>query len=242
MPDGPVVISSYDPGYHGANLEETISRLDKEATWKDLSCIAITPTGRSVPTKCCFSWLNMIKPPNNRFTHIGAIGVEVGEAYSRTIEGILNHPELSKWKYILTIEHDNCIPPDGLMKLLRDAEEFKEFAAFGGLYFTKGFGGVAQIWGDPHEHPINFRPQKPDPNGGFKECNGLGMGFTLFRLDMFKDERLRRPWFKTIASREEGVGTQDLYFFSDVRKYDYRCVVDCSVKVGHYDIENDVMW
>jgi hypothetical protein len=60
------------------------------------------------------------------------------------------------------------------------------------------------------------------------------MGFTLFRLKMFKDEKLRRPWFRTVADHT-GVGTQDLYFWSDARKYGYRCAIDCSVLVGHYD-------
>jgi hypothetical protein len=73
------------------------------------------------------------------------------------------------------------------------------------------------------------------------------MGFTLFKLEMFKDEKLRRPLFKTISSQEEGVGTQDLYFWGDARKNGYRCAVDCDVKVGHYDQEGkfgppDTMW
>jgi hypothetical protein len=110
------------------------------------------------------------------------------------------------------------------------------------LYFTKGYGGVAQIWGDPNVHPINFIPQKPDPTGGLKECNGTGMGFTLFRMDMFKDKKLRKPWFKTAQSREEGVATQDLWFWKDARQHGYRCAVDCSVRVGHYDANTDIMW
>jgi hypothetical protein len=55
---------------------------------------------------------------------------------------------------------------------------------------------------------------------------------------MFKDERLRKPWFKTYNGTEGfGIGTQDLAFWGDARKYGYRCAVDCSVKVGHYDHE-----
>ena len=34
-----------------------------------------------------------------------------------------------------------------------------------------------------------------------------------------------------------GVGTQDLYFWGDARKYGYRCAIACDVKVGHYDHE-----
>jgi hypothetical protein len=65
---------------------------------------------------------------------------------------------------------------------------------------------------------------------------------------MFKDERLKKPWFKTLDGSEgQGIGTQDLTFWSDARKYGYRCAVDCSVLVGHHDLEGkfgpaDMVW
>ena len=73
------------------------------------------------------------------------------------------------------------------------------------------------------------------------------MGFTLYRMDMFRDPKLRRPWFKTAASATEGVATQDLYFWGDAFKHGYRAAIDCSVKVGHYDLEGkfgppDMVW
>jgi hypothetical protein len=73
------------------------------------------------------------------------------------------------------------------------------------------------------------------------------MGFTLFRLSLFKDERLRRPWFKTLAGKE-GVGTQDLQFWGNARQFGYRCAVDTRVLVGHYDYDGklggipDTVW
>ena len=68
------------------------------------------------------------------------------------------------------------------------------------------------------------------------------MGFNLWRLSMFKDPKLRKPWFKTLASGTEGIGTQDLYFWGDARKHGHRCAIDCSVKVGHYDHVGDICW
>ena len=58
---------------------------------------------------------------------------------------------------------------------------------------------------------------------------------------MFKDKKLRKPWFKTIAG-SEGVGTQDLYFWGDAKKHGYRTAVDTSVKVGHWDEANQICW
>jgi len=66
------------------------------------------------------------------------------------------------------------------------------------------------------------------------------MGFNVWRIKMFRDERLKKPWFRTLNGKDgTGVGTQDLVFWQDARKYGYRCAVDCSVKVGHYDMKGD---
>ncbi len=238
----PIILSSYDPGMHNADLDKTVSRINKDASWKDLSTIMVTPGGPPIWPRVCAAREAMMSPPNNRFVKLWGLNMEVGESYTRVVESILAHPELSTWKYLLTIEHDNAPPPDGMIKLARQMEEHPEFAAIGGLYFTKGEGGIAQIWGDPKDHPFNFRPQKPDPGGGLVPCNGTGMGFTMFRLAMFKDPRLRRPWFKTTASAAEGAYTQDLYAWTDFYKHGYKAAIDCQVRVGHFDSSTDTMW
>ena len=230
-----------DYGRHNAEIDAGIRRLDKSGVYKDLSTIIIVPALKSVPTKVVASWLNLMSPPNQKVFRIFSVGMEVGAAYSQAIENILAHPDLSKFRYILTLEHDNVPPPDGLLKLLEAAEERPEFSTIGGLYWTKGEGGVPQIWGNPNEHPLNFRPQPPRP-GELVECCGTGMGFTLFRLDMFKDERLRKPWFETKADTTSGVFTQDLWFWQDARKHGFRAAIDCRVMVGHYDATTDITW
>ena len=133
-------------------------------------------------------------------------------------------------------------PPDGLVKLMAQMDKHPEYACIGGLYWTKGPEGVAQLWGDPADPVLNFRPQVPRA-GQLQEVVGTGMGFNLFRMSMFKDKKLRRPWFRTLTGIEgTGLGTQDLYFWGDARKYGYRCAIDCNVLVGHYDFANDIVW
>ena len=230
-------------GVHNGEIQKTSARLIKGASWKKQRTVVLIPAGDSIPSKVALSHWNLGFPPNQQVVKILAQGMEVGEAYSTAIEQILLHPELKDWEYLLTIEHDNMPPPDGLVKLLEQMEAHPEFACIGGLYFTKGYNGMAQIWGDPKDPTPNFRPQPPNPNGLLQECVGTGMGFNVWRLKMFKDPKLRKPWFKTLTGAEgQGVFTQDLYFWGDARKYGYRCAVDCGVKVGHYDHVNDIVW
>lgn len=233
-------------GFHNRDIAMTVKRLEKAAAYKDLSTIVIIPAMGTIPSKVAASFMNLFSPPNQKRITLWALGQEVGEAYSDMIMRILDDPELSKFKYILTMEHDNMPPPDGHVRLLERMEEHPEYACIGGAYYTKGYGGVLQAWGNPKE-PLNFKPQQPDLNGGLVECTGTGMGFNLWRMSMFKDKKLRRPWFKTMASATEGVATQDLYFWNDAFKHGYRAAIDCSVRVGHYDYEGkfgpaDMIW
>jgi len=224
-------LTLYDGGgEHNADLAKTHSRLMQGGSWKKQRIVVVLPAAATIPTKVSLALWNIGFPPNQGVVKIAAEGFEVGDAYSTALQNILAHPELGQWEFLLTIEHDNLPPADGVIKLVQQMEAHPEFAAIGGLYFTKGPSGVAQIWGDPKDPVLNFRPQLPDVNGGLVECCRTGMGFTLFRLAMFKDPKLRQPWFQT----REG-HTQDLYAWTDFRKHGYRCAIDCSVRVGHYD-------
>lgn len=227
-------------GKHSMDLKKTNERLTKEGSWKKQRIVVILPTANMISAKVALSHWNLIFPPNNGVVRILAIGAEVGAAYSEAIEGVLAHPELSQWEYILTIESDNMPPADGVLKLLKDMDEYPQYDCIGGLYFCKGEGGCAHIWGDPKDPVLNFRPQVPVPDT-VQECNGSSMGFHLWRMKMFKDKNIARPLFKTLAS-DGGVGTQDLEFWGKAKKLGYRTAVDTSIKVGHWDEGAQVCW
>ena len=236
------MILGLESGKHNENIELSAKRILEGGSWKKQRVIMLIPARSMIPTQVYLSHCSLIFPPNQAVFRMAAIGMEVGEAFSTAIQEILSHPELSTWEYILTIEHDNIPPQDGLVKLIERMEKHPEYSCIGGLYWTKGEGGVPQIWGDPKD-TLNFRPQVPDVNGGLVECVGTGMGFNLWRLSVFKDARLRKPWFKTINGIEgQGVCTQDLYFWGDAKNHGHKCAIDCSVKVGHYDINTDIIW
>jgi hypothetical protein len=230
-----------DAGIHNDNLAQYTSNYIESGSWKKQRVICMLPAGKSIPTRVALAWRSLFLPPNQPAHFMATEGAEVGEAYSNAIAGILTHPDLSQWEYLLCLEHDNLPPPDGAVKLIKRLEQNPHLSAVGGLYHTKGEGGVPQIWGDPNDPVQNFRPQPPRP-GELVECCGLGQGFTMFRLAMFKDERLRKPWFRTVCSLEEGIGTQDLYMWGDARKYGYRAAVDCACLVGHLDPASGIVW
>ena len=227
-----------DAGLRNDNLQVSTTTYIKGATWKKQRGICLLPAGASIPTRVALAWRGLILPPNQAWHFMAVEGCEVGDAYNRAIEGVLAHPDLSQWEYILTVESDNLPPPDGVLKLIKALDEHPEFASVGGLYWTKGEGGVPQIWGDVNDPVLNFRPQPPKP-GELVECCGTGMGFNLWRLSMFKE--IPKPWFETKCGAD-GVGTQDLTFWSKARGKGFRCAIDCDCLVGHMDIATGVVW
>lgn len=234
------IISLDLSGRHNEKFDVSASRIMQGATWKKQRIVVLLPASDTISTKVALSHWCLIFPPNQPVHRMLCLGMEVGEAYSSAIEAVMAEPNLSEWEYFLTLEHDNMPPQDGVLRLIESMEAHYELHAISGLYWTKGEGGVPQIWGDPSDPVLNFRPQVPILDGLQETC-GIGMGFALWRTSIFRDDKLRRPWFKTIAGKE-GVGTQDLYFWGDARKHGYRCAVDTRVRVGHYDSDTGTCW
>ena len=234
-------LDSIFQGFHNANLEASRARLVRGETYQNLSTVWVTPIPEDppmVPAKVVFqSWLNLMMPMNQLVFRLPMVGMEVGDAYNQAVDIILAHPQLSRARYMLTVEWDNLPPPDGLLKLY---ESIKGYGAISGLYFTKGELGQPMIYGDPKVMPRNFIPQLPIPDT-IQPCNGIGMGFALFRLSMFKDKDLQKPWFKTLQSTN-GSATQDLYFCQNAAKCGYKFAVDTRVKVGHLDVTSGFVW
>jgi hypothetical protein len=235
-----IIIPKFE-GEHNLRAD-SLTRLQTGKTYQDLSTVIICPTRGMITAKVVQSWMGLIRPMNQKVLGpIFIVGMKVGDAYTAAIEMILNNPDLSQWKYVLTIEEDNLPSPDGLLKLY---ENIDNFDVLGGLYWTKGEGGQPMIYGDPQDKELNFRPQPPVKE--IQECNGLGMGFTLFKMDIFKDPKVEKPWFKTCQDWDPQKGakvyTQDLYFFEKIRKLGYKVACDTRVKVGHYDPEMDIVW
>lgn len=237
----PQIIIGGDLGQHNRNLRRSAKRVRQAKTYQDLSTVCVVVTRGMIPARVVESWMGLMVPMNQPFVRMFVSGLEVGDAYNSAVETILSHPQLSKFRYLLTMEEDNIPPPDGLLKLY---ESMDRYAIVAGLYWTKGEAGQPMIYGDP-KGVLGFAPQVPRPDE-VQECNGTGMGFTLFDMRLFKDERIPKPWFKTLQEwspdRGVAISTQDLYFMANVRRAGYRIASDNRVKVGHYDPETGIVW
>jgi len=237
----PRIIGESTVGKNNADLEQAIERVDKSKMYEDLSTIIICPTRGTFPTRVVQSWMRLQKPMNQTVAGpIFAEAMKVDHAYNSLIEYILGNEYLSKFKYILTIEEDNLPPSDGLINLYKSIGDYD---VVGGLYWGKGDKGFPMIFGDPESGPDDAKPQTPKI-GEIQPANALGMGFNLFKLDMFK--KMEGPWFKTEQGKDEnGIDkamTQDIYFYRRAAKEGFKFACDCNVLVGHFDSKADKIW
>ena len=237
----PRILVGESVGMHNQDLDKAVERVDKSKMYEDLSTIIICPTRGMFPTRVVQSWMRMIKPMNQVVAGpIFAESMKVDDAYNALINYILNNPYLSKFKYVLTIEEDNMPPADGLLKLY---ENMDKFDVIGGLYWSKSEEGFPMIFGNPEEDAFDPKPQKPR-QGEIQPACALGMGFNLFKLDMFRN--IPQPWFKTQQESDpiEGISnlTQDFYFYRKAAEKGYKFACDTRVLVGHLDTKKDIIF
>jgi hypothetical protein len=237
-------------GWHNEQFVSSPTQVIQGNTYRDRSTVIFIPSLGSLSVRAVQAYNNLMKPMNQKVTQIYLVNDEVGKAYQQMVEIVRTNPELKKWKYVLTLEHDNLPPPDGLLKLYEDIEK-GPYDAVGGLYWLKGEGGKPMAYGKPYDDygapilPMNFVPWLP-PLDTVAEVNGLGMGFTLFKTSMLLDPKLPQPLFMTEQSYTPGVGvrayTQDLRAFEILKRHGYRFAISTRVRVGHYDQANDKVW
>jgi len=219
-------------------------------TYKDLSTAVIVPTRGEVNHKVIQALINMVRPVN-QYCQVQLVkGHEVAVAYNEAVKAILAQDKANKIKYLMTIEDDNVVPIDALVKLLESIEA-TGFSAMSGLYFAKSDFGFPMAFGNPQrfrdEGVMDFGPRWDVKDcvekGAVMEVNGIAMGCAIWRMELFR--AFEYPWFTTYQKIENGlVGgqTQDLFFSKKLRDMGHRLGVDCRVKVGHIDRDTDEIW
>lgn len=244
--NGKVAIKDAMRGMRGLGYER-IAHVPK-SSFKDSSMAVIIPSRDEYLHTTFVQHLNALAYPMNQTRAMFFVsGAEVGKAYDETVAQILAHPELGKWKYVLTIEDDMIIPPDAVLKLV-ESIDLGPFDAVGGMYWLKGDYNMPQMYGSPDEFArtgvLDFRPRNPIEalsKGEIVEVNGIAMGCSLYRMDLFR--QVPAPWFVT---REDpttgGCGTQDLVFCAKARRAGKRFAVDARVRCGHADWRSGVIY
>lgn len=226
-------------------------------SYKDRSTVIIVPTRGTIPARVAHAWLNLIAPMNQKRVFLFAKGMEVGDAYNRTIAAILADPNLSKFKYVMTMEDDNLPPADAHIRLCESIE--LGYDGVSGIYFTKGAGRYPMAYGDPAKFKetgqLDFMPR--DWKQAFLEnhlvpVNGIAMGCSLYRMDLFRE--IPSPWFVTVndivdvrkpdggQSRGPSAYTQDLSFCENATRMGKTFAVDFRVKVGHLDVSTGIVY
>lgn len=224
--------------------------LIRGSTYRDNSTVVVIPTRGTMSHRVVQAHEGLIAPMNQKRAKFFATGHEVGKAYDAMIASILAAPDLSKWKYVLTLEDDNLPPPDAHIRLLETIEE-GGYDAVSGIYFTKGELNMPMAYGDPEEFRrtgvLDFRPRDIRAalqRGHVMEVNGIAMGCALWRMDLFR--QIPAPWFVTVADVIEGKGvqcyTQDLSFCEKAKRAGKRLAVDFRVRVAHLDVDSGVCY
>ena len=221
------------------------------STWRDCSTVVIMPSReRFIHHRIAEAFYGMIAPMNQKRAMMFCYGDEVGVAYNRMINDILAHPELSKWKYVLTVETDNLVPQDAQIRLIESIER-TGFDAMAGIYHTKGKEKQPMAYGDPDVYRatgvLEFAPRDVRTaliRNEVMEVNGVACGCTLYRMELFR--QVPQPWFVTVADVVEGKGpvgfTQDLWFAKTCKQMGKRFGVDLRVRVGHMDLVDGTVY
>lgn len=240
-------------GSNNAALIDARTLVDKGQELKDQRFVIVTPTRgeQEFTCKCgdkykinlgihpnvVMCWQSLMMPLNTKHYRLMISNAPVDVAYNTAIKMILEHPELRSWKYLITIEDDQMMNPDALLKLLKTAKEGDWDAVSGLVWVKRDEVPIAMIYGDPAD-PESEHPVEPKEDQ-VQECNAMGMGFTLFNLDMFREGKIEKPFFKTVedyTEEERHFCTQDLYFFKNAKRAGYRFCVDTRIKIGHLDV------
>lgn len=227
-------------GLHNTDLNGAINRLNKARSALDLSTVCVIPHTGFLNAHVVERWLGQASQMNQKLIRIAIQNHSNFEAYNHAIEQILATPKLNEFKYLLTLE-DNIIPPyDGLIKLF---ENIDKYDVVSGLVWSTGENSKPQIFGHPSQITQSFTHVPPQPDT-IQPCLATSTGFTLWKISMFKDPRLNKPWFRTVPPLDttNKLNLPDFYFFENLHKLGYKVACDTRIKVGNIDTKTNIIW
>ena len=196
---------------------------------------AIPFSGRPLPPQLTLAFHNCSPPMNYNTVMINTYGVPIAEARNMFVKKAL---EIGA-KYIFFWDEDVELPPQTLRELIFMAEHHPEAGVVGGIYSLKV----------DRPEPLVFRGTGSGPYWDWKvgevfEVDGIGMGCTILRTELFKD--LPEPWFKTVDNLDPFLDnvrfgeqwTEDLYFCKNLKeKTKWKILAHGQILPNHIDVK-----
>jgi hypothetical protein len=155
-------------------------------------------------------------PSGVQYKIYNAWGKPVAENYNDMIQTALD----DKADYLVTIEDDQVLQPDSLVRLYNKFKELPEKSCLGAWYPKKEESrqGV-------HIELDGERKPMPD-SGGLRKAYTLAMGLTIYPVKAFAE--IPHPWCVTTANL-----TQDSFLSQLLREREWELWVDTDLKIGH---------
>jgi hypothetical protein len=159
-------------------------------------------------------------------------GMTVAEARTSSIKKAI----AEGFQFIQWIDDDLILPKNALVKLIQHGADI-----VGGFYYRK-YEPIESC--GMHEYTIN-NELVPRPITNFKigevihNTLVLPSGCTLINLDIFKNDKMEEPWYRTVTITGAPAITEDTYFCQKARLAGYDVLTDTGVQCIHVDLASN---
>ena len=142
-----------------------------------------------------------------------------------------DHPDAT---HLFFIDDDICVPPDGLLTLVRDSIAH-DIPVVSGLYIQRGVPHLPVVYRrltDGHHVQITRFC------AGLQEVDAVGAGCLLIRTDVLRAiETTGELWFDwPVPPQSPTAMSEDLAFCARAKALGYRIALDADVQCGHLSI------
>lgn len=189
-------------------------------------------------------------PVNGRAHSVVVKRYEVGKAREYCVNELLKIPKDRRPEYMFFFGDDMIPEWDGLIKLYDEAIT-GNWDVLTGLYYMKIDSPIPLTWRNDN---IGYMyPNIHYKIGEVIDVDVTGMDFTLIKTSFLDEmaQKIERPFFKTGPGKLPYdfydkdaiiVHTEDVYFLHKVRQCGGKIGVHTGVKVGHYDVNTELIF
>lgn len=124
-------------------------------SYRNYNHVRIVVTRGMIDYRVVAEWSSLRAPLNSRNLTIWVNNGEVGKAYNAAFECALKDPRVGGYDWILTLEDDNIVRSDTLLRMFEHSDDYD---VIGALYYTKNpENSVPVCWGYPGREDLEQR-------------------------------------------------------------------------------------